>query len=72
MKDDVYTKIIDACELTITKTIGESKSYEELSFTMIAILTGIIGICSGARASEMGNNNEDKREKPYSSGYKNG
>jgi hypothetical protein len=61
MRDAVYNKIIEMCE-NIIKTIGTSKSQEELSYTMIAALTGIIGICGGAKAAEKQDNS--KIEKP--------
>lgn len=51
MREDVYNKITDICELAIN-TVGKAKSQTELSFTMIATLTGIMGVCSGAKAME--------------------
>jgi hypothetical protein len=51
MTNDVYDKIIEMCERTI-KTIGTAKSQEELSYTMIGVLMGIMGVCGGAKAIE--------------------
>ena len=51
MTNDVYDKIIEMCERTIT-TVGTAKSKEELSYTMIGVLMGIMGVCGGAKAAE--------------------
>lgn len=57
MRDDVYNTIIEMCE-NIIKTIGTSKSQEELSITMTAALMAVIGVCGGAKAAEKQDNSK--------------
>ena len=51
MRTDVYDKIIDVCQKSI-KTMKDHKNYEALALTMISVLTGIMGVCGGAKSAE--------------------
>ena len=51
MREDVYNKIIEMCELAINN-VPKAKSHEELGFQMIGHLSMIIGVCGGAKESE--------------------
>jgi hypothetical protein len=51
MREDVYNKIIEMCELAMN-SISKTKSHEELGLQMISHLSMIIGVCGGAKESE--------------------
>ena len=59
MKEDVFDGIIASSEKLLEK-IGACNSREEQTMLTITIMSGIIGMCVGAKNMEFGNKGKGK------------